>query len=113
MKLFTILSSLYLLKTFIKINKEMNEGIDERIIIFPIEIINENMYRDKIIKIYENSKMLDFLASNCTNNEDKIYEIGERGLPSISNLFNGGLLSEWNFEFDFDFDPNELNFDRL
>ena len=112
MKLFTIFSSLYLLKTFIR-NKEIEQGIDERLVIFPDELTNEKVTREQIIKIQEKREMLDFLESNHTKTEDKLHEIGGRGMPSILSLLSGGLLSDWNFEFDFEFDPNALNFDGL
>lgn len=94
---FTIISCLYMLKTFIK----NREGIDQRIVFFPNE--NDNITRVKIMKIQEKREMLDFFESNTTKIEDKLYEIYGRGVPSVFNLLKGGLLNDWNFDFDDEF----------
>jgi chaperonin GroEL (HSP60 family) len=110
MNLFTILTCLYFFKKYIR-NTEIVDGNDERVLILNYEIENDKVTLDQIIKIQENREMLNLLESNDTKTEDKLYEIEGRGLPSIFSLLKGGLLSDWNF--DFDFDPNALNLDGL
>jgi membrane protease subunit (stomatin/prohibitin family) len=107
MKLFAILSSLYVLKSFFKHIER--DGLDERLVFFPYEMKNDNVTKMQIMKIQETREMLDFLESNETTPEDKLYEIGGRGVPSIFSILKGGLLSDWNFEFD----SNEFNFDGM
>lgn len=96
--------SLYLLNSFMKNTDRI--GLDERVIFFPNEFKNDNITKVQIMKIQENRKMLDFLESNETKIEDKLYEIGGRGVPGIFRLLKGGLLSDWNFEFDIEDDAN-------
>jgi hypothetical protein len=97
-----LLYSLCLAKSFID-----RAGLDERVIFFPNEIKNNNVTKFQIMKIQQKREMLDFLESNETKTEDKLYEIGGRGVPAILSLVKGGLFSDWNFEFDQD----ELKFD--
>lgn len=93
--------SLYLSKSFID-----RAGLDERVIFFPNEIKTDNVTKFQIMKIQEKSEMLGFLESNETKPEDKLYEIGGRGVPAILSLLKGGLFSDWNFEFDIEDDEN-------
>ena len=100
-----IISCLYVLKSYIK-NIE-REGFDERVIFFPNEINNDNLTREQIMKIQGKREMLDFYESNNTTMEDKLFEATGRGMPSIFDIFKGGLLTDWNLEFDQD----ELKFE--
>ena len=106
MKLFAIFSSLYVLKSFLR----ERAGLDERICFFSNEIKNDNVTREHIMKIQETTEMIDFLELNTTKTEDKLHEVTGRGVPAVLNIFKGGLLSDWNFEFDLEFDLNGLNF---
>jgi len=109
MHFLTIISCLYMLKFYIK-NTE-RAGFDERLIFFPNVITpTENVTREQIMKIQEKREMLDFFESNDIKIEDKLYEIGGRGVPSGFNILKGGLLSDWNFKFDDEFHTNPLNF---
>jgi len=100
-----IISCLYVLKYYIK-NID-REGLDERLIFFPNEFDNDNVTREQIMRIQEKREMIMFFESNETTIEDKLYEATGRGLPSIFSILKGGLLSDWNF----DFDQDELKFD--
>jgi hypothetical protein len=105
------MTSLYLIKNYMKMNAQ--SGFDQRIDFFP-NIFNNNIDNvtfEQVLKIQEKSEMIDYLESNNTKTEDKLHEIGGRGVPSVLNVFNGGLLTDWNFEFDMEFDPNALNLD--
>ena len=104
MRLFAMLSYLYLFKMFFK-NIE-REGLDERLIFFPREMITDNVTKVQIMKIQQKREMLDYLESNETKTEAKLYEIGGRGVPSIFSILKGGLLSDWNFEFEIEDDEN-------
>jgi len=104
MYFFTIISCLFALKSFIR--NEDKAGFDERIIFFPSEMINDNVTRAQIMKIQEKREMLDYLESNETTIGDKLYKLGGQGVPSIFSILKGGLLSDWNFEFDIEDDEN-------
>ena len=95
---------LYLFQSFMK-NID-REGLDERVMFFPNEIKNDDVTKLQIMKIQQKSEMLDFLESNETKTADKLYEIGGRGMPAILSLLKGGLLSDWNFDFDIEDDEN-------
>jgi len=96
MLLLTILHSLYLLRSLTQ--KQDRCGLDERIVCSLHEIKFDNVTIEQIMKIQEKSEKLDFLKSNQTSDVTKLYEIGNKNIPTIINIFNGGLLDDWNFE---------------
>ena len=106
MYFFTIISCLYVLMSFIK--NDVRAGFDERIIFFPREMIKDNITRAQIMKIQEKREMLDYLESNETTIGDKLYELGGRSAPDVFSILKGGLLSDWNFEFDIELDEKEF-----
>jgi len=78
--------------------KQNKYGLDERIVFSLHEIKYNNTTIEQIINIQEKKDMLDFLKSNHTSIDTKLYAIGDKNIPTIINIFNGGLLDDWNFE---------------
>jgi hypothetical protein len=74
--------------------KKQISGLDERPIYHP----SENITIQQILDIYEKNKCLAFLESKSISIEEKIYQLGDKGVPKIYNVYNGGLLDDWNFE---------------
>jgi len=111
MYMFVIVSSLFILKSYVR-NQDIS-GFDERVLFLPNIIKVDNVTKEQIMKIHEKSEMLNFLESNDMHKEDKLYELSGRGVPSVFNILKGGLLSDWNFKFDDEFHTNALIFDGL
>ena len=91
-----LFSLLYIVKKYV------NNGIygaDERIIIYPSKINYDNTSSEKMLQIYETSEKISFLKSKNVSLDDKLYEIGNRNIPEVINIFNGGLFNDWNFDF--------------
>jgi hypothetical protein len=97
-------------------------GMDERQLFHPqslnVENNNENITLFQIFTLNEKKSMLDYLQSNHTdieklakiNKTDNIEGIDRIKHPIIFNMFNGGLLDDWNFDFDFDVENDHYHF---
>lgn len=70
-------------------------GNDER---YPL--IDDRKETLKIIENFKKKELLEYLQSNNTNIINKINKVNEYygKMPKPMNLFNGGLLEDWNFE---------------
>jgi len=75
-------------------------GCDQRFTYYPNIIKEDNTSQDIIIQIYKNKTILDLLKSNHTTIQTKLDIIGEtfeeRINSGIFNLYEGGLLNDWN-----------------
>jgi len=121
MRLFVTLSYLYLFKKMGVFFTDRS-GMDERPLFHPqsvnVENNNENVTLFQILTLNEKKFMLDYLQSNHTDTEkimliDKknhIEDIDRLKYPIIFNIFNGGLLDDWNFNFDFDVENDHYHF---
>jgi hypothetical protein len=88
-----LFSFLYIVKKYV--TNDLRVGLDERIIFNP-----ENITSEKIFQIYEISEKIHFLESENIVVEDKIYEIKNRNVPETIIMIHGGLLNDWNFDFE-------------
>ena len=78
--------------------KDNRYGLDEHLVCSIHTIKHDNETIKQLINIQEKKDMLDFLKSNHTSIDTKLYAIGDKNMPTIINIFNGGLLDDWNFE---------------
>ena len=92
----SILYFLYILRPLFK--NQDRCGLDERSVCSLHEVKEDNATIKKIINMQEKKEMLDFLKSNHTSHVTKLYVIGDKNTPTIVNIFNGGLLDDWNFD---------------
>ena len=60
----------------------------------------EHVSLETIIQSNENKKLLDFLQTNTTSDQEKLDEIYRQRYPTIFNILNGGLMKDWEFDFD-------------
>jgi len=74
-------------------------GLDERIGFYPDKLFIDNITSDRILKIHETTEKKQFLESNNIPIDDKLYEIGNRNVPEVFNIINGGLFNDWEFDF--------------
>ena len=88
-----LFSFLYIVKNYVTNN--LRFGLDERIIFNP-----DNITSEKIFKIYEINEKIYFLESENISIEDKLYEIENRNIPEAIIMIHGGLLNDWNFDFE-------------
>jgi len=75
-------------------------GIDERFVLYPNQF-NDNITVDRIIKLYEINKKLQFLESNQISNFEKLNKIVEDQEVkkySVYSIYSGGLIDDWNFD---------------
>lgn len=117
MRLFVTLSYLYLFKKM-GIFFTDKSGMDERPLFHPQTINVENTTLLQILTLNEKKAVLDYLQSNFTDTEklakinknDHVLDIDRIKYPIIFNIFNGGLLDDWNFNFDFDVENDHYHF---
>jgi hypothetical protein len=96
-----IIPLIYHLKFLIDLKKyyfKNIKGYDERQIIYPYLVQDNNVSYYKILQINKNKTLIDLLESKHTTIHDKLEIIGEKKNPEIFNLFAGGLFNDWNFE---------------
>lgn len=86
MYMFVIISCFHVLKNYV--NTDDKFGIDDR-------VENTNVTMDRIFDIIEKRERLDMLESNKISIFDKLNSITDM-TPKIYNIFNGGLLHDWN-----------------
>ena len=84
-----------MIKDFIPLNLKDLSGNDERVLL-------ENNEKDlsNIIRIYQTDKMIRLLSSHTINNDKKLQLIENNIISKIqeTNVFEGGLMDDWNFE---------------
>jgi len=78
--------------------KKRAVGFDERVYYHSHLIKTENITIHDILKIYEKKNVIDLLESNSNSVDDKMYELSDKGVPSVFSIMKGGLLNDWNFE---------------
>jgi len=91
-------SFLYVFTPFY-ISNNPRVGLDERIIIHRGKIKGDNITSEIMLKIYETTENLQFLQSSNTSMDEKLYFSGNRNVPKVFTIFNGGLMDDWNFDF--------------
>ena len=91
-----LLSSLYIFNN-IYISK-FNSGNDERVNYFS-DLFNKDHDSERIIKLYEDKIKLDYLQCTTISNTTKIETLEKEKSPLVFDLFAGGLLNDWDFEF--------------
>ena len=74
-------------------------GSDERVDFYPDKIFIHNITSKQIFNIHETNEKIKFLESNNNTIDDKLYEIDNRNVPKVFDIYNGGLLNDWEFEF--------------
>jgi len=65
-------------------------------------VLNNDVPLIKVLQVNEKKRLLDFLQSNTTSDREKLDEIYRQKYPIIFNMLNGGLMNDWDFDFDFD-----------
>jgi len=95
MGLIMIIYYLYLFNKILTTQEKV--GIDERIVLYPKQF-NDNITVDRIIKLYEINKKLQFLESNQISNFEKLNKIVEDQEVKKYSVYSGGLIDDWNFD---------------
>ena len=91
-----ILTSLLLM--YAHLEKNRFSGFDERYIYHSHVLPNDNITINEIIQIDKKKNAIYFLKSTEFTLEEKLDFVQDKRLPSIYNVFNGGLLDDWEFE---------------
>ena len=76
-------------------------GCDQRCTFHPNTVKEDNTSLDRFIQLNKNKSIADLLESSHITTQTKLdiigADLGERINPGVFNLYEGGLMNDWNF----------------